>query len=117
MIFIAKVSTELHREFLQAMVSLQEEKMKEKGIRSSGVYWNVHDDKSFSVVDEWETEEDMQRFLDGDKFKVLIGALKVLCNEVEVNCGPLRRLMENGKKAVSPEVDHCGRTASSKKRR
>ncbi len=93
MIFIAKVITKKHREFLQTMISLREEKKKEKGIRNSELYWDVHDEKRFSVIEEWETEQDLEKYLEGEGYRVLLGALRVLCTEVEINCGPVRRMI------------------------
>ncbi len=97
MFFIAKVSTEKQREFLQTMISLQEERKREKGIKDSGIYWDVHDEKRFSVIDEWETEKDLGRYLEGEGYRVLIGALQVLCTDVEVSCGPVRQMITDGK--------------------
>ncbi len=96
MMFIARVSTDKRREFLQTMISLQAQKKKEKGIRDSGVYSDVHDEKRFSVIDEWETEKDLSTYLDGEGYRVLLGALQVLCTDVEVNCGPVRRMNADG---------------------
>lgn len=101
MIFIAKVSTELQREFLQAMVSLQEDKKKERGLKDTRIYWDVHEENRFSLIDEWASEKDLRRYLDGESYRVLVGALKVLCTEVEINCGEVGRLIESEKDASS----------------
>ncbi len=95
MMFIARVSTEKQGEFLQTMISLQELKKKEKGMRKSAIYWDIHDDKRFSVIDEWETEKDLGRYLEGDGYTILVGALEILCTEAEVNWGPVSSLMSN----------------------
>ncbi len=96
MIFIAKVITKKHREFLQTMFSLREEKKKQKGLRNYRLYWDVCDEKRFSVIEEWETEKDLDKYLEGEGYRVLLGALRVLCMEVEINCGPVRRMVTDG---------------------
>jgi len=58
---IVKVRPEKKAEFLQAMRSLQTEKMKEKGIRASEIN-EVEDRTGFCLTDEWETEEDRDRY-------------------------------------------------------
>jgi len=81
------VRPEKKAEFLQVMRSLQNERMKEKGIRAS----KMHEDEDragFYLTDEWETEEDRERYCRSESFRVLLGALKTLCAEAEVNCGP-----------------------------
>ncbi len=78
MTVIIKVRPEKQKEFLQAMRSLRNDRMKETGIRRSNVY-EVEDQTSFGLMDEWETVEDLERYCDGESFRVFLGALKTLC--------------------------------------
>ncbi len=78
MTLVIKVRPEKQLEFLQAMRSLQTDKMKAIGIRGS----NLHEDKDktrFSLMDEWETVEDLERYCHGESFKIFLGALETLC--------------------------------------
>jgi quinol monooxygenase YgiN len=83
---IVKVRPEKKAEFLQAMRSLQIDRMKEKGIKASEMR-EVEDRTGFHLTDEWETEEDRDRYCRSESFRVFLGALKTLCAEAEVNCG------------------------------
>jgi quinol monooxygenase YgiN len=91
MTVIAKIKPEKRNEFLDAMRSLQKERLAEPGISISQVYEDWEDPYRFVLMDEWETEDDMQRFLGKESFSVLMGALRTLGAEVEVK---LTRLVE-----------------------
>lgn len=67
------------------------EKEKEKGISGSKVYEDGGDSTGFSLIDEWETDEDLQRYFSKEGFRILLGALITLCMEAEVKYDPLRR--------------------------
>ncbi len=83
---IVKVRPEKKAEFMQVMRSLQTDRMKEKGIRASEI--NEDQDRTgFCLKDEWETQEDRDRYCHSENFRVLLGALKTLCAEAEVKCG------------------------------
>ena len=86
MTVLAKVSPEKREEFLQAMRALQAEKMKRKGLSGSRVSED-HVRGGFRLQDEWEREEDLTRYREGESFGVFLGALKTLCVEAEVEYG------------------------------
>ena len=83
---IVKVRPEKKEEFLQAMHSLQNDKMKEKGIRGSKMHEDP-DRTGFRIVDEWESEEDLNRYCQSESYRVFLGALITLCTEAEVKVG------------------------------
>lgn len=87
MIVVAKVRPEKRKEFLQAMRSLQNERRKVKGIRGLMLYED-RDRGTYRIIDEWETEEDLERYCGGESFKVFRGALKTLCVDVNIRCEP-----------------------------
>ncbi len=80
----AKVKSETRKEFLDAMDSLQSDRMKQKGMRTAELREDHADRMSFWLTDVWETEEDLQRYLRTESFKVFKGALTTLCVEVQV---------------------------------
>ncbi len=86
MTVVAKMKPEKRNEFLDAMRSLHNDRMKEKGIRGSKVFED-DDRTNFRLEDEWETKEDLERYCKGESFRVFLGALKTLCAEAEVKCG------------------------------
>ena len=91
MTVVAKVRSEKRDEFLDAMRSLQKERLTEQGISGSRLYERKEDPTRFFVIDEWETDEDLQRYFGKEGFRILLGALRTLCTEAEVKYDPLRR--------------------------
>jgi len=75
------------------MISLQKERLAEQGINLSKVYESDEDKTRFLVIDEWESDEDLQRFFLKSGFRVLLGALRTLCTEAEIKYDPLRTEM------------------------
>lgn len=92
MIVVVKVRPEKREEFLDAMHTLQKERLTEKGISGSRVYEDGGEDPTgFRLIDEWQTDEDLQRYFSTEGFRILLGALRTLCTEAEVKYDPLRR--------------------------
>ena len=77
---VVKVRPEKQEEFLQAVRSLQIDRMKERGIRESKVSKDQNQN-SFSLMDEWDTVEDLEGYCYGESFRIFLGALKTLCAE------------------------------------
>ncbi|MEJ2657935.1 MAG: antibiotic biosynthesis monooxygenase [Desulfobacterales bacterium] len=79
-----KVFRQKKEEFLQTVRSLQSDLEKDQGLIKSNLYQDVDDPERFHLINEWETEQDYDRYLRSEHFRVLIGALKVLSEETEV---------------------------------
>jgi quinol monooxygenase YgiN len=86
MTIIVKVRPEKREEFLQAMRSLSSDREKQEGLRKSTLYQEIDDETGFCLMYEWETQEVLERYLGGEKFRVLLGALEVLCEKSEIKC-------------------------------
>jgi quinol monooxygenase YgiN len=71
-------------EFLQTMNSLQSGLKQEAGFLKSSFFPDMSDINIFHLIEEWETNDSMERYLRSERFSVLMGALKVLCAESEV---------------------------------
>ena len=84
MTVIAKVKPEKQQEFRHAISSLYSTGEGEKGLKKSTLYQEVDDPRGFRLIAEWETRKDLERFLRTEKFRVLLGALGVLCTESEI---------------------------------
>lgn len=91
MTVVAKVRPEKRSEFLDAMHSLQKDRLTEPGISGSLVYEYREEPNRFVLVDEWDMDEDMQRYFGKEEFRILLGALRTLCTEAEVKYDPLPR--------------------------
>ena len=83
---VARVRSEKREEFLQAMRSFADQLEKQKGLKESALYQDVIDQTRFSLTHEWETREDLERYSGTEKFKILLGALELLCDESEIRC-------------------------------
>ena len=86
MTVIAKVKPQKQQEFLQALHSLygSGEERKEEGLKKSTLYQEVNEPTGFRLVAEWESQKDLERYLRAEEFRVLLGALGVLCKESEI---------------------------------
>jgi len=79
-----KVASQKRDEFLQTIEALLIDLKKEKGFRKSSIYQDVANLNAFHLVEEWETNDDLERYLRSEPFRILIGTLKVLCQESEI---------------------------------
>ena len=89
MTVVAKVRPEKRDEFLDAMHSLQKERLTQQGISGSQMYLRKEEPTRFLLVDEWESDQDLQRFFIQEGFRVLLGALRTLCTAAEIKFDPL----------------------------
>jgi quinol monooxygenase YgiN len=79
-----KVSPDKQEEFLQVMLSLLGDREKQEGIKTSTLCLKADDKNGFILVCEWKTPEDLEEFLRAEIFKVLLGAITILCHESEI---------------------------------
>jgi len=91
MTVVGKVRPEKRGEFLDAMRSLQKERLTEPGNIGSQLYERSEDPTHFLIIDEWEADKDLQGFFSKEGFRVLLGALRTLCTESEIKYDPFRR--------------------------
>lgn len=102
MMVVAKVKPHHREEFLQTMRSLQKGRREEDIRGGFRVYEEIEDSNDFSLIDEWETDEDMNKYCSREGFRVLRGALRVLCTEVEISYGTIRRIITDGEGRCVP---------------
>jgi len=84
MTVIAQTIPEKRQEFLRAINSLYSNKEKENDLKECRLYQEINDLNSFRLVVELETRRDLERHIGEEKFKVLLGALQILCAESEI---------------------------------
>lgn len=75
-----KALPEKRKEVLQTLLSMIEAVRLENGCRSYQVFQDIEDENVFTLVEEWETREDLEHHMRSDRFGVLLGT-KVLLNE------------------------------------
>jgi quinol monooxygenase YgiN len=85
MTVIAQVKPEKQQEFRHAINSLYSNaEEEEKGLKKSTLYQEVDDPRGFRLVTEWETQKDLEGYLGAENFRVLLGALEILCATSEI---------------------------------
>jgi len=84
MMVVAKVNPEKQEEFLQVMRSLRNDREKQGELGAPTLYKEIDKETGFSLICEWETQEGLEEYLHAEKFRVLLGAVKVLCETSEI---------------------------------
>ena len=92
MMVLVKVSPEKQEEFLQAMHSLKSAQEAQAVSWTPTLCKEVDDETGFRVIFEWETQENLEEYLRAGISRVLLGAVKVLCNSAEIRYS---RTLEN----------------------
>jgi len=75
---------EKQKEVMQTLLSMIESTGKERGCLSHHVLWNIEDKNGFSLIDEWETREDLDQHIRSAKFGVLLGTKSLLCEPLKI---------------------------------
>jgi hypothetical protein len=86
MTFMVKVRPEKRAEFLQAMRSLRGARDGHgvlPGVQST-LFRDVDDEARFSLTCESQTPEHLEAYLHAEEFRLLFGAVKVLCDTSEI---------------------------------
>ncbi len=66
---------EKQKEVMQTLLSM----IASRGCLSHHVLRDIEDENVFSLIDEWETREDLDQHLRSAKFGVLLGTKSLLC--------------------------------------
>jgi len=77
---IMNALSEKRKEVLQTLLSTVEAIRQEKGCRMYQVFQDIEGENVFSLVQEWETREDLEHHMRSDRFSILLGT-KILLNE------------------------------------
>ena len=73
------------REFWNTLVSLNEKIRRQAGCLEHYSYWDIENRRAFCVEEIWQDREAIERFFQSDLFKVLEGAVTVLCEPPEIH--------------------------------
>ena len=79
-----KVLMEKRTEVMQTLLSMIEPVGKEKGRLSYHVFCDMEDNHVFSLIEEWETREDLDRYIRSERFSVLLGTKSLLAKPSEI---------------------------------
>ena len=72
-------------EIMQTLLSMIEPTAKEKGCLSYDIFCDLEDNHVFSLIEEWETREDLERHIGSERFSVLLGTKSLLAKPSKIN--------------------------------
>lgn len=75
---ILNAHPEKHLEVLQTLLSLMKPVRKEPGCRSCYAFYDIDDKNRFTLLEEWETQKDMDNHIQSLQFGVLLGTKALL---------------------------------------
>jgi quinol monooxygenase YgiN len=75
---------EKQKEVMQTLLSMVESTGQEQGCRSHQIFRDIEEENVFSLIDEWETREDLDQHIRSAKFGVLLGTKSLLCEPPDV---------------------------------
>ncbi|MFW6147721.1 MAG: putative quinol monooxygenase [Thermodesulfobacteriota bacterium] len=75
---------EKRTEMMQTLLSMIEPAAKEKGRLRYEVFCDLEDHHMFSLIEEWETREDLDRHIRSELFSVLLGTKSLLGKPLEM---------------------------------
>jgi quinol monooxygenase YgiN len=79
------------KEVSQTLLSMIEPMEKEKGCLSYGVFCDMEDETIHSLIEEWETRENLDRHIASKNFRVLLGAESLLKEPLEIQIHTVSR--------------------------
>ena len=71
-------------EIMQTLLSMIEPTAKEKGCLSYDIFCDLEDNHVFSLIEEWETREDLDHHIRSERFSVLLGTRSLLAKPLEM---------------------------------
>ena len=78
------VLPEKQLEVTQTLLSMIEPTIKEAGCLSYAVFSDIEDKSLFSLLAEWETREDLDHYIQSERFSVLLGTKSLLCEAPQI---------------------------------
>ena len=81
---IMNVLPEKQKEVMQTLVSMIEPTGKEKGCLRYEVFRDIEDKNVFSLIEEWETRDDLKHHIRSGRFGVLLGIKSLLCEPSKI---------------------------------
>jgi quinol monooxygenase YgiN len=78
------VLPEKQLEVMQTLLSMIEPTGKEAGCLSYAAFCGIEDKSLFSLLEEWETRQDLDRHLKSHRFGVLLGTKTLLCEPPKI---------------------------------
>jgi quinol monooxygenase YgiN len=74
-------------EFHESLLSMLDDFRKEEGCLGFNLYRDLEKENTYAVIAEWKTQLDMKKHFKRNNYSVLIGAAKVLGEDLEMIIG------------------------------
>jgi quinol monooxygenase YgiN len=71
-------------EVMQTLLSMIEPIENVRGCLSCHVFRDIEEKNVFSLIEEWETREDLDNHIKSDSFSVLLGTKSLLCEPLQI---------------------------------
>ena len=71
-------------EVMQTLLSMIEPIENVRGCLSCHVFQDIEAKNVFSLIEEWETREDLDDHIKSDRFSVLLGTKSLLCEPLQI---------------------------------
>jgi quinol monooxygenase YgiN len=75
---------EKRTEVMQTLLSMIEPTENEKGCQSCHAFLDIEDKDVFSLIEKWETREDLDDHIMSYRFSVLLGTKSLLCEPPQI---------------------------------
>jgi quinol monooxygenase YgiN len=82
--FIFEIFPHKQQEFMQTIRLVKEKIKQEKGLVKISLFQEIDNSSRFNMIEEWETQDDLDNHTRSENFRVLVGALKVLSRHSEI---------------------------------
>jgi quinol monooxygenase YgiN len=88
---IMNVLPEKQKEVMQTLLSMIDIAGKEKGCLSYDGFCDIDGKTVFNLIEEWETREDLDRYIRSERFSVLLGTKSLLAKPMEMKIHTVSR--------------------------
>lgn len=86
------VIAEKHKEVLQTLRSLIKRVEKETGCKNYAIFCDIDDKNSICILEEWETQKDLNQHIKTLRFGVLLGTKPLLRESPEIQIYTITRI-------------------------
>ncbi|MBN1907771.1 MAG: antibiotic biosynthesis monooxygenase [Deltaproteobacteria bacterium] len=83
-ILIFNALPEKRKELMQTLLSMFEENGKEKGCLRYNILTDIYETTVFNLIEEWNTREDLNRYLRSERFSIILGTKSLLAVPMKI---------------------------------
>ncbi len=78
------VLSDKRTEVMQTLLSMIEPMENERGCLGCHLFRDIEDQNVFSLIEDWETREDLKDHMMSNRFSVLLGTKSLLCEPLQI---------------------------------